>query len=73
MTTNVPPAKRRFYNAISGLREIGRINLTSLQQVEVAHAINRIEQYGFDFFPNLYVMDDVIYLENIVKEKKHVK
>jgi len=67
----MPPAKRRFYNAIAGLREIGRVNLTREEQENIAHTINRIESYGFDFIPNHYVMDDVLNLESFVEEKKN--
>lgn len=68
--TFMPPAKRRFFNAISGLRDIGRINLSREEQEDVAYTINEIETYGFEFIPNHYTMDNILKLEKFIEERR---
>jgi len=63
-------ALRRFNSTINELRNITRGNIKIDDQKEIAHLINEIEQYGFDFFPNHYVYDKVVELEVFVRKLK---
>ena len=58
-------AERRFKAAIYRLRSIGRANFAKQIHEDVAYHINKIERYGFGFFPNHYVFDDIVALEDI--------
>lgn len=35
---------------------------------EIAYLINKIETYGFEFFPNHYIFDDVVKLQALSKQ-----
>ena len=65
---SIGAAERRYRTAISKLRVISRHRIDKKTQVELAHLINKIDSYGFNFFPNLYVYDDVIALEGYVEK-----
>lgn len=58
-------AERRFRAAVFKIRGVGRIGIDKLVQVDIAHLINKIESYGFNFFPNHYIFDDIVALEDI--------
>ena len=59
----------RYKNAVGLLRKVTRGNLTMEEQVWAAHMINHIDQHGFEFIPNHYVMNEVVELERFAKKK----
>lgn len=59
-------AERRYRTAIYKVRGIGRSRIEKSTQEELAHLINKVESYGFGFFPNHYVFNDIIAIEQIV-------
>jgi hypothetical protein len=59
-------AERRFRSAVYKVRGIGRSKIAKETQVELAHLVNNVETYGFGFFPNHYVFEDIIKIEQIV-------
>ena len=59
-------AERRYRAAIYKVRGIGRYNIEKSVQEELAHLINKVDSYGFGFFPNHYVFNDIIAIEQIV-------
>jgi len=61
-------AERRYRAASSKLRSIQRSTIQKEDQVELAHLIGYIESYGFAFFPNHYVYDEIVRLESIVNK-----
>lgn len=58
-------AERRYRAAVSKLRSIPRNTIPKETQVELAHMINDIESYGFNFFPNHYIFESIIKLESL--------
>lgn len=60
-------AEGRYRTAISKLRAISRNRIPKETQVEIAYLINKVDSYGFNFFPNLYVYDDITKLEELAK------
>lgn len=56
-------AESRFYGITSRLRQ--NRELSKEQQKDAAHIIHKIQQYGFDFFPNHYLWEDLNTLESI--------
>lgn len=58
-------AERRYRSAIYKVRGIGRSRIEKSVQEELAHLINKVESYGFFFFPNHYVFDEIIAIEKI--------
>lgn len=65
-------AERRYRTAIYKIRGIGRSRLDKETQVELAHLINKVEEYGFGFFPNHYVFDDIVAIEKIVIDNSDI-
>lgn len=65
-----PAAQRRFHRVLDGLRTISRGKLDRETQEEAAYLINDVQNYGMSFFPNHYVMDQILRLESIVEENK---
>lgn len=58
-------AERRYRTALFKIRAVGRSRISKEMQVDIAHHINHIDTYGFGFFPNHYVFDDIVALETI--------
>jgi len=55
--------KSRYMRARHSLRSI---SLTKNNQKEIMFLIQRIEDYGFNFFPDHYIRDQVVELEAIL-------
>lgn len=53
----------RYKNVVWLLRKLGRVNFSKEEQEDIAHSLNQIDNYGFGFIPNHYVMDEVVRLE----------
>ena len=52
------PLEGKFKKAMYMLR--GKQNvIEKTDQIDLAHAINKVNQYGFNFFPNMYVYDEI--------------
>ena len=52
------PLEGKFKKAMYMLR--GKQNvIEKSDQVDLAYAINKINQYGFNFYPNMQIYDDV--------------
>lgn len=62
---SVCAAERRYRNAIFKIRAVGRSQISKQEQVDIAYHINTVESYGFGFFPNHYVFDNIVALESI--------
>lgn len=56
-------AESRFTGIMNRLRR--QRDLKREQQVEAAHIINKIQSYGFSFFPNHYLWEDLDRLDTI--------
>lgn len=66
---HVSAAENRFGRAMFRLRALrSTVRTTKEEEVNIAHIINKVQTYGFGFFPNHYVMDDIIELEGIIKD-----
>tara|TARA_Y100000593_G_scaffold34758_1_gene68227 strand:+ start:635 stop:883 length:249 start_codon:yes stop_codon:yes gene_type:complete len=63
-TRHLSSAERRFRNVMYHLRTKHRPQEKETQ-VEIAYHVKNITDRGFGFFPNHYVMDDIIALEGI--------
>ncbi len=59
--------KSRYVNA---RRELRSYRTTKEQQKEIMFLIQRIEAYGFDFFPDHYIRHHVVELENKIERLK---
>ena len=65
-------AERRYRSAIYKIRGVGRYRIEKSTQEELAHLINKVETYGFGFFPNHYVFEDIIAIEKIATALEQV-
>jgi len=57
--------KSRYHYARNVLKRSPNNVLSRDEQVEVCYLIKRIEDYGFRFFPDHYLRDDVVRLERL--------
>lgn len=64
----MPAIQSRYIQATRNLRRINPKRRTKELDQEIAHTIKKIEDYGFKFFPNHYVFDDVVKLEGLVEK-----
>lgn len=63
--------KHKYNAAMRILRSpTGRSTLTKEDEVTAAHAMNNISNYGFEFFPNFYIRDDVFTLVDLADKVK---
>lgn len=60
-------AERKFSWVKNTLRKV-RNNVSREDQVEIAHLMKSIQDYGFSFFPNHYVFDQIQQLESILSK-----
>lgn len=61
-------AENRFRRVMFKLRGMHWSKVSDKKtQTDIAHLVHRVTTYGFGFFPNHYVMDDIIELEKIEK------
>lgn len=58
-------AERRYLTAMSKIRKAGKFNLPKPSQIEVAYHQNEVDRHGFSFFPNHYILDNIVALEEI--------
>jgi len=52
------PLEGKFKKAMYMLRGKHSIIETG-DQIDLAYAINKVKQYGFNFFPNMYIYDEI--------------
>lgn len=67
----VKPVEQRFNRSEASLRSLHVSTDTKDLQKEIEWARREIQQYGFSFFPNLYVFDKVKEFERLVDELRN--
>jgi len=68
MTTTNSSIQKRYNRARNHLRRnFYKLKDQNIQE-EIAWTINKIETYGFNFYPETYVEDEVVKLENLVDQ-----
>jgi hypothetical protein len=65
------PLEVRFNRVLSQLHACRTTYATRALEKDIAHTVNHIERYGFQWFPNVYVYDDVIQIEGMVRQLQH--
>lgn len=60
----------RYYNVKKKMRR-NRNQFTKQEQVEISFLQKTINDYGFQFFPEVYIKDSIILLEDMVKAKEN--
>lgn len=65
--TFVTGVEKKFRKAVSNMRQLDRKLLTVEETKNLAYLINDVEKYGFNFFPNVYVWDNVDRLTKYVR------
>lgn len=58
----------RYRRAIASMRACKTNKDTKALEFDIAHTINKIDQYGFEFFPNHFIRNDVIRLEAMINQ-----
>jgi hypothetical protein len=59
-------AEKKFRSVQYNLRSVNRNVMTKKDQEDIAYSINLINQYGFEFFPNHFVFDEINKLDALV-------
>lgn len=61
-------AEKRFNGIKARIRSVKERGVVFDKQLEIdlSYQINLIESYGFEFFPNFYLMDELDTLETII-------
>lgn len=67
----VSSLEHRYRRAIATIRSCRTNQDTKALEVDITHNINYIESYGFDFFPNHYVRDQVLLLEAMAHQLQY--
>lgn len=68
--------EHRFRRAVANLRHTRNAKKYTTDdvvrdlEISIAHTIRRINQYGFEFFANHYIRDDVIALEGMANQMR---
>lgn len=55
----------RYDAAVEKIRSVRTTRKSIALQKDIAHTMNTIQTYGFRFFPNHYIFDDVVELEKL--------
>lgn len=61
-------AERRYNSVMWSVRK-NRNLFTKDDQLEISHISKEIQDYGYNWFPNHYLIDTVSKLENLVSSK----
>lgn len=67
-TNHMVPVEYKYHRALRMLSRHRPSPQNKRKEEEIAYLINKIETYGFDFYPNHYIFDDVVKLEKLVME-----
>lgn len=62
------PIQARYNRIMRDLHGLRPNPKTKEIEKDVAYLINKIQAYGFEYFPNHYIFDDVAELEQKVKQ-----
>lgn len=62
----------RYRRAVAISRSCKMTRETKALEQDIAHTINRIDQYGFSFFPNHFIRDEVLQFEAMVNQLQFI-
>lgn len=63
--------EHRYRRAVATIRSFRPSKETKELEKDIVHTIQHIQNYGFEFFPNHYIRDDVIRLEGMARQLEH--
>lgn len=63
-------AEKRFNGVMRRVKGVKAADgLSRSQEEDIAHIVNDIQRYGFNFMPNHYIFDKVDMIENVLNSK----
>lgn len=58
----------RYRRAVALARSCKTTRETKALEIDIAHTINHIDKYGFEFFSNHYIRDEVLRFEAMISQ-----